>query len=281
MAIPMQLTLGERPDDLEDVDYDTKLRRSIAMEIIVKKAVAPAQVKSMKKMSLKGFDRREARREAYSQSQRVMPRGGPPAEAVQLREAEKAELIDRRQLKQLREDAPADFEAYAAQIFDNHRERLAEAGYDTDALLSYYISSERIKRESETDLAHLGKSLDALLDEAGLDQRADEDHDPHSVVKEPRYFYKPNNAPKKEGEGSEDEDDQGSLRPADGSNLTTAYHYGGDIVDVGGMEGGTGLLTGLQTGIQICGFMKKKVVSKPCEGVIGLGVEADQIVGSK
>lgn len=266
VAVPMQLTLGERPDDPDDPAYLTKLERSIAMRVVVKKAVVAAAVKSMKKMSLKGFARREARREAYSQSQRVMAaesqraEGGPPPEGLQLREAEKAGLLDRRQLKQLRDDMPDDFEAFAAQIFEDRRELLAQEGYDTDALLSYYLASGRIKRETGSDLGHLGKSLHALLNDAGLAEHDEEDLDPHSVVAEPRYFYKPTNAAKAEGEQSEDEDDDGSLRPADGSNLTTAYHYGGDIVDVGGMEGGTGILSGLQTGIEICGFMKKKVV---------------------
>ncbi len=269
VAMPIQLTLGERPDDPEDPDYDLKLARSIAMHVVVKKAITATQVKSMKKMSMKGFSKREARREAFSQSQRVLAaasqeakNGGAPPEGAQLREAEKAELLDRKQLKRLREDMPDDLDKFAIEIFEDRREKLAEAGFDTDALLSYYLTSARLKREGGSDLGHLGKSLHALLNEQGLAEQDEEDADPHSVVAEPRYFYKPTNAPKEEGEASEDEDDEGSLRPADGSNLTTAYHYGGDIIDVGDMEGGTGLLTGLQTGIDICGFMKKKVVSK-------------------
>lgn len=46
----------------------------------------------------------------------------------------------------------------------------------------------------------------------------------------------------------------------DEAQLTAAYHYGGSLVDVGELEDDAGLLSGLETGMEIISFMKESDV---------------------
>lgn len=237
----MILTLGdtkERPDS------------SLTMYVDVKKAVVPATAETMKKMSMRGFEK--ARTQAamsQSQSQSQAPRG-------------------------LKRSAPEERDVEGGDEDEGKKE----------ALQRQIRFAEKQKREhqaqalagEDVDMGNVGADFDKLLHDAGLREGDGEDADlnSHAVTQEKRFFYRPPEKPKgaaedakaaaaKKGRQDEDDDEEEALdeeepglREAVNADLTDAYHYGGTLVPLGDLEDGAGTLAGLQTGMEIVSFMK-------------------------
>ncbi|GAA6059814.1 hypothetical protein JCM10212_003726, partial [Sporobolomyces blumeae] len=241
----IRLTLGD-PQGHPD--------RSIVMHVEVKKAIVPATMPSMKKMSLAGFVKTEQWRERQqaSQSQGQSQRRG-------------------------RAEEPAR---------GTKRAREGEEGFK--------VPSKREAGGQLKWMGSMGATLEKTLKTAGLEESDDVDADviSHDVAVERRYFYRPipkkpdpltavssNAGPsqvrvtrrerlgadsdedddsRRRGGGYGQDDDEEELKELqDGAELGDAYFYGGDLIPVGDFEEGVGKLGGLEMGMEILTFMKK------------------------
>lgn len=229
-------------------DSKTYPDRSLRMHVDIKKATTTAPVKSMKKMSLHGFAKRSGAGQA-SQSQL------PP------------------------------FSNVAASQGVSQSQHPGVPGSNGSTQLPEQGESSKARVYS---MGNVGRTLERTLEEAGLELPA-EDDDPssHGVDSAKSHWYRPVAVPKdklksaqeeekkKESEregkgkgketeekGEEEEEEEERWRPlAPGASLTDAYFYGGDLVEMGDMEQGTGQLSGNELGMEIVTFMKQAAVS--------------------
>lgn len=244
-ADKMTLKLGD-PEEHPD--------RSIVMYVDVKKAVVPAPIPSMKKMSLAGFDRRQ-------QSQ----------EASQKRTKRSHDHVDAEE--QSREETPPKGKIAS-------REEAAE-GFNKKQRGSL-IHPDR-GPSSSLSLGKIGTDLETTLRLAGLQEPDDEDADlaSHGVKPEHRSFYRPVVDPKSSsttvkvkqkpilggesdeeeftdgpGGGTEGHEDEERKEVGEDSDVVDAYYYGGDLIPFGDFDATFGKLAGLTTGMEVISFMK-------------------------
>ncbi|KAK4058526.1 ATP-dependent DNA helicase yku80 [Microbotryomycetes sp. JL221] len=229
----MILTLGDReryPD------------RSLMMHIEVRKAIAVAPLKSMKKFSLKMFEQR-AGGAGESQSQRGQKRtlnGGFVGDNLQ-----------------------SQHEYGESQPSTSKKPDFGSQSMGGD---------KRPSNSFKYSMGHIGRTLDKMLEE---EKRAleDDDDDAHGVTVERRYHYKPiyetadaqlqqtqaeASASDPKGKGRAKDvalEDLRNMPLAAEDHLSLGYYYGGDIVAAEDLEDGQGTLGGLSTGMMIVGFM--------------------------
>ncbi|GAA5821247.1 hypothetical protein JCM11251_004533 [Rhodosporidiobolus azoricus] len=243
----MTLTLG---------DPTTYADSSLSMYIDVKKAIVPAAAPTMKKMSMRGFERaartQAAAAASQSQSQSQAHRG-------------------------TKRPAPADLDGDGTDEddLDNLKRQARFAEKQNREKQAQMLAGEDI------EMGKIGTTFDKTLRNEGLVIGDDEDADiaTHNVLQERRYFYRPpdkyvdpNKPPKsaqvtvkkkkqavngEEEEGEEDEDGEDEWREAVDAELVDAYHYGGSLVPIGDLEEDVGTLAGLKTGMEIVSFMKE------------------------
>jgi hypothetical protein len=276
----MPLTLG---------DPETRPDASLSIWVELKKAVMPASAPSMKKMSLRGFEKARTQAAAaaasQSQSQSQAFRGSkrPATEPAEGDEDEKEQLAKEALQRQLR------FEE------KQNRERQAQK-----------LAGEDI------EMRKVGLDFDKVLREEGLRESTAENADiaSHDVMTERRFFYRPPDKPKnveeakaakKKSTGDDDEEVEESVRAQQEEeeeeqrwreaievDLSEAYHYGGSLVPIGDLDDGAGTLAGLQTGMEIVSFMKESDVRSfspvnplffrtRCSGGSGRGEEDNRV----
>ncbi|BGP14574.1 ATP-dependent DNA helicase yku80 [Rhodosporidiobolus nylandii] len=222
---------------------------SLTMWVEVKKAVAPASAPTMKKMSMRGFER--AQQAAQSQAHSQQAARGIKRPASPDPEEEHGGSSD--------EDDKDNLKRQARFAEKQNREQRAQMAAGQDV-----------------DMGKVGTTLDGL----GLQPKAVPDADlaTHAVQVERRYFYRPIEPVKEEakaavakkdhgGDDSDEEDEavrqvEEEEEPRervvdDETPLTDAYHYGGSLVPTGDLEDDAGVLGGLQTGMEIVHFMKE------------------------
>ncbi|GAA5855574.1 hypothetical protein JCM8547_007894 [Rhodosporidiobolus lusitaniae] len=227
---------------------------AITMWVEVKKAVVPASAPTMKKMSMRGFEKvrtQAATAASQSQSQSQALRGTKRAA-----EADPGEEPDEDDLDQIKRQAR----------FAEKQNREARA---------------QMLAGEDVEMGNIGATFGKTLQNEGLTVSTDQDADlaSHNVLTERRYFYRPPDKDKNDtgvakitkktnngGETDEDEADleaaaeeaeQEQWREVVDAQLTDAYHYGGSLVPVGDLEGEAGHLAGLQTGMEIVSFIKE------------------------
>jgi hypothetical protein len=195
------------------------------MHIDIKKAVTPAAVKTMKKMSMKGFERTAAVGQSQVQGQRGTKRAAEDLSST---------LVGRKSQK---------FEGSGDTIMDS--------------VMSYAMGN--IGRTLDRTLLDEGLAFSEEQD-ADLDQHLVQTERRHFY--RPSDVPKPKS---KEGEIQEEQVEAGEdqWKEASDATLTEAYHYGGSLVAATDMGDGKGTLAGLKTGMEITGFMKMSDVSVP------------------
>ncbi|GAA6003096.1 uncharacterized protein JCM10292_002859, partial [Rhodotorula paludigena] len=229
---------------------------SLSIWVDVKKAVVAAAAPTMKQMSLRGFERAGPgqRGGAFSQSQGFLSQSQTTSQQQQQRGI-------KRGAEALKDDDDEDEEAKEAIRLKEREAAQATREHQAQAPVGDGVS-----------LGRLGVTLDSALERAGLRAGDGEDADlaTHGVTRERRFYYRP--APKpldeqpgassrqprdSDDESSKEDDDQDDRMVEDEAQLTAAYHYGGSLVDVGELEDDAGLLSGLETGMEIISFMKE------------------------
>ncbi|GAA6009415.1 hypothetical protein JCM11491_003548 [Sporobolomyces phaffii] len=236
-------------------DPDRHPDRSVVVHVEVKKAVVPAAIPSMKKMSLAGFDRvhHATSHDDASQVATGRRRGGGT--------------------KRRHDDDAVD----AAD------EEQGSTGTST----SRAEAAERFNREERAKtLGNVGANYESTLRAAGLQEPDDVDADlaSHDVATERRYFYRPPVDPANvsstvrvkhktilggdsdeervvgqggRGRGRGRGDDDAERREiGEDAELQDAYFYGGDLVPFGDYDESFGKLGGLKQGIEVISFMK-------------------------
>ncbi|GAA5938500.1 uncharacterized protein JCM15063_005337 [Sporobolomyces koalae] len=224
-AAPKPKSTNSRADSmsLKLGDSDSHPDSSLVIRIDVKKAVVPASIPSMKKMSLAGFER-------IQQSQQTSQPAEPPARG---------------------------------------QKRGFEDMLDSDSEKPFDV------KPRNGNLNKIGTTFDNTLRSAGLQESKDDDADlaSHAVTTERRYFYRPVNKPQDlSGEikvkpkpilgGASDEEmdadgpEEDRKEIGDDATLVDAYHYGGDLVNMGDYDDDFGKLGGLTTGMEVISFMK-------------------------
>lgn len=218
---------------------------ALVMWVDVKKAIAPAAPPSMKKMSMRGFEkaRTQAAQQSQSQSQWGVKRGAANVDE------------DEDDLDEIKRKA-----RFADKQTREHQAQLT-AGQGIE-------------------LGKIGVLFDRELQNEGLAVGDDEDADlaSHAVEMDRRFFYRPieqpngssqvrvHKKPREGGETDEEEDDDArqqeeeGWQEADVSTLVEAYHYGGSLIPVGDLEDDIGQLAGLETGMEILRFLKQDTV---------------------
>ncbi|GAA6002260.1 hypothetical protein JCM10207_003151 [Rhodosporidiobolus poonsookiae] len=223
---------------------------ALSMWVEVKKAIVPAAAPTMKKMSMRGFERTRQAAASQSQSQSQARGKKRAAEA----DAEETDEDDEDNLKRMARFAE-----------QQNRERRVQMNAGEDVAMG-----------------KIGTTFDKTLNDAGLRVGDEEDADlaAHNVVVERRFFYRPpekakdpketaevkvKQKPRAGGETDEDEDEAALAEEAEADEwreaieveLTDAFHYGGSLVSVGDLEDDAGTLGGLATGMEIVHFMKE------------------------
>ncbi|BGP23482.1 ATP-dependent DNA helicase 2 subunit 2 [Rhodotorula toruloides] len=244
IATPQVKAVNSRADRmrLSFGNPETHPDTALVMWVDVKKAIVPAAPPSMKKMSMRGFEkaRTQAAQQSQSQSQRGVKRGADGAGE------------DEDELDEIKRKA-----RFAEKQTREHQAQL-NAGQGIE-------------------LGKIGVLFDRELQNEGLAVGNEEDADlaSHAVEMDRRFFYRPveqaNNSgqvrvqkkPRHGGEtDEEDEDDarqeeEEGWQEADASALVEAYHYGGSLIPVGDLEDDIGTLSGLETGMEILRFLKQ------------------------
>lgn len=199
--------------------------QSLTIHIDIKKAVSSAGVKSMKQMSLRGFEKSSAIQ--ASQSQANDP--PPPTSASFGGFSNMGRTFD-----MTLADA-------GLTVGNTVLDQAAEHGVTRETLFFYRPSAltaaeaEKKKKNDEEREKAAGEEVSDAREE-GEEGGDDEEEEP------------------------EEEEDE-SLKPVNAERLTQAHYYGGTLVDTGDMEEGTGQLPGKQTGMQIIGFQRMDQVS--------------------
>lgn len=194
--------------------------QSLTIHIDIKKAVSSAGVKSMKQMSLRGFEKSSAIQ--ASQSQANDP--PPPTSASFGGFSNMGRTFD-----MTLADA-------GLTVGNTVLDQAAEHGVTRETLFFYRPSAltaaeaEKKKKNDEEREKAAGEEVSDAREE-GEEGGDDEEEEP------------------------EEEEDE-SLKPVNAERLTQAHYYGGTLVDTGDMEEGTGQLPGKQTGMQIIGFQR-------------------------
>lgn len=255
-------------------DPDANPDRSLTMWINVKKAVVPAPIPSMKKMSLAGFDRAQHPQEA-SQSTFATK----PSFAGQKRGFDKIN----------EEDGEDEMEEEG----DGEEGENGNDGSRDKKILSKEEAAELFNKQQQsslfpsslTSMGKIGANFEKTLRSAGLQEsdKVDADLASHDVLSQRRFFYRPPPNPKQGpaeikvkkktilgGESDEEEDGgddddveaEGVRKEIDeGAQLVEAYFYGGEMVLTGDYEESFGKLTDLKMGMDILQFMKMSDVS--------------------
>ncbi|GAA5905289.1 uncharacterized protein JCM6883_006349 [Sporobolomyces salmoneus] len=236
--------------------------QSLVMFIDVKKAVVPAAIPSMKKMSLAGFDRIQQNHEA---SQRTNGQGFSLGGGTKRGHDEMDEL---EQVEEEEEDEVGTGRHILS------KEEAAER-FNQKQRASLFPAREG------TSMGKIGANLEKTLRSAGLQEADDEDADlaSHDVTIERRYFYRPSINPKKlsstvkvkqktilggdsdeeevaGGGGKEEAEEEERKEIGDDADLVDAYFYGGDLIPFGDYDETFGKLAGLNMGMEVISFMK-------------------------
>ncbi|KAL8286523.1 hypothetical protein RQP46_004540 [Phenoliferia psychrophenolica] len=193
---------------------------SVKIFIELKKAVSPAAVKSMKQMSMRGFQH-AATGNTQSQSQHSRPTG----------DSNHASTGEDGSAGPTNGGGGASFSM--GDIGKTYLKTLAEAGL-----------AERMETDSDL-LTH------------GVDRETRWFYrPPEQAMKDKDAAKLATGAPDEE----EEEDQPEELRPTGTATLVDAHYYGGSLVETGDMEPGTGMLKGNETGMQVIQFLKRSSI---------------------
>ncbi|GAA5892625.1 hypothetical protein JCM5296_006178 [Sporobolomyces johnsonii] len=233
--------------------------RALTLYIEVKKAIVPAALQSMKKMSMTGFERVQAfASQTLGQQYRGTKRAHGDRHGSDVQDAKEGET----------------------RVLGQEEEKKAEE-LEADRLAARF--KEQTSREQraqmlagqEFSMSNIGADLDKTLRDAGLavSDALDADLASHSVSMDKRYYYRPVPKPedplkvdkgkgKKKSAGNESDveggsDDENDREIQDPTVLVDAHHYGGSLIPVGDLEDDVGMLGGLQTGMEIVAFTKQ------------------------
>lgn len=255
---------------------------AITMRVEVKKATTVAANKALKKYSMKGFEkatgaRREEMRRKVELEKAKYGGGGAGASTT----------------KQDGEDEPMP----PASIFDTQRSVFGNNSQAPVLASTSTSDPSSSTKAPKFSLGDIGRPLDRLLLEEGL-LPADEDEEDllsHDVTLEKSYRYRPlaeemaerQKAKEKakeerlqkhlaqggqpetfeDEEDEEEEENDDKWENAMEEELQYAYAYGGEWVAAADMDSkDAGVLAGLQTGLEIVGFMKMSDVSSSLSG---------------
>ncbi|GAA5881367.1 hypothetical protein JCM16303_000149 [Sporobolomyces ruberrimus] len=218
----MSLTLGD-PEEHPD--------RSLVMYIDVKKAVVPAPIPSMKKMSLAGFDRNQ---QSLEESQRGNGQrtslGGTKRghDEIEIKEEESADRFNKLQRGT----------STMGKIGQTFEKTLRTAGLQESTDIDADLASHNVTTERR-------QFYRPSFDPKKFSSTVKVKHNPI------RGGY----ADEEETAREEDEGEEERKEVPDDAELVPAYFYGGDLVkmDFGEMFG---KLEGLKTGMEVISFMK-------------------------
>ncbi|GAA5949862.1 hypothetical protein JCM21900_004229 [Sporobolomyces salmonicolor] len=273
IATPQIRSVDSRADrmTLKLGDPSSHPDRALTLYIEVKKAVVPAAPQSMKKMSMTGFERVQA---FASQTQSQQNRGTKraPEDRDDDKVADGHDTQDDGDIQ--------DGEEGETRVLSREEKERADK-LEAERLAARFKEQTRREQRAQMragqdlSMGNIGADLDKTLRDAGLavSDALDADLASHSVSMEKRYYYRPVPKPedpldngkvksKKKRAGNEsveegESDDENDREIQDPTVLVDAHYYGGSLIPVGDLEDDVGVLSGLQTGMEIVAFTKQ------------------------
>ncbi|GAA5946914.1 hypothetical protein JCM3765_002073 [Sporobolomyces pararoseus] len=267
ISTPVPKTTNSRADKmtLKLGDPEGHPDRSLIICIDVKKAVVPAAIPSMKKMSLAGFERAQQSHEASQVNNGMRSSLGGTKRGYD-------------EIDDVKEEGEND-----------SFEEDGDGGGEERKIMSREEAAERFNKKQQASLfasngrsmGKIGANYEKTLRTAGLQETNDEDADlaSHGVRTETRYFYRPTIDPKKlssevkvkqktilggdsdeeemVGEGGEEGGEVEERKEiGEDAELVDAYFYGGDLIPMGQFDETFGKLAGIKMGMEVISFMK-------------------------